>query len=633
MLKFLRQYNQWILAVGGTLLLITFLMPNAIQRCGRDQGPSKTAFANLADGAVYTGADQFEAQQELAVLEPMRDQFITGLGADRAPEHWWLLVREAKAAGLIDSTSGGQSEVERIAASQKISVPQLMSLLMSNTNSEGKQETVYRALANLAGVRRLVVLASNVDRLSDRRFKNEIARSMLGVSADMVVLDAKSNAAITFAPVTDAELDAQFTAFASTAKGVGDKGFGYRLPNRVKLEWVMIPKASIESSTATSPQLSTLELKKRFAADPAIYGADASQSPAFATYEATVRQRTKDELIKLRMDEVAKFIADESALSLRSVKRVGAYYDLPTDWSTKMPSMQDLALVVAKEYTIDLPVYQTSGADFISPTDVALIPGLGRASTSKFGTAVRTDALAAAVKEFGVDSTSAPFQTGVMSPAMTAESGDLYFFRVTESDASRAPASLADVRADVLKDLESVRRYEWLTANQASLVTDAVASGMAPLATKYGTAVEFAAQVREANPQFVQYGVRLPSPLPIIGTNADALKRIVDEAAKLPLTAPTSGVDVAQRTFAVDLPNQLTVLVVQITDLAPLSAEEFAAMSSSPQLAGIARDPASAVDARELFSQKSLMERAGFTSVRGSDLDTTAEDAQTNAAK
>ncbi len=633
MLKFLRQYNQWILAVGGTLLLITFLMPNAIQRCGRDQGPSKTAFANLADGAVYTGADQFEAQQELAVLEPMRDQFITGLGADRSPEHWWLLVREAKAAGLIDSTSSGQSEVERIAASQKISVPQLMSLLMSNTNSEGKQETVYRALANLAGVRRLVVLASNVDRLSDRRFKNEIARSMLGVSADMVVLDAKSNAAITFAPVTETELEAQFTAFASTAKGVGDKGFGYRLPNRVKLEWVMIPKASIESSIATSPQLSTLELKKRFAADPAIYGADASQSPAFATYEATVRQRTKDELIKLRMDEVAKFIADESALSLRTLKRAGAYYELPADWSTKMPSMQELALVVAKEYAIDLPVYQTSGADFISPTDVALIPGLGRASTSKFGTAVRTDALAAAVKEFGADTASAPFQTALMSPAMTAESGDLYFFRVTESDASRAPASLADVRADVLKDLESVRRYEWLTANQASLVADAVATGMAPLATKYGTAVEFAAQVREANPQFVQYGVRLPSPLPIIGTNADALQRIVDEAIKLPLTAPTSGVDVADRTFAVDLPNQLTVLVVQITDLAPLSAEEFAAMSSSPQLAGIARDPATAVDPRELFSLKSLTERAGFASVRGSDLDTPAEAAQTNAAK
>ena len=31
MLKLLRQYNQWILVVGGTLLLITFLMPSAIQ--------------------------------------------------------------------------------------------------------------------------------------------------------------------------------------------------------------------------------------------------------------------------------------------------------------------------------------------------------------------------------------------------------------------------------------------------------------------------------------------------------------------------------------------------------------------------------------------------------------------------
>ncbi|MSR41551.1 MAG: hypothetical protein EXS10_06585 [Phycisphaerales bacterium] len=633
MLKFLRQYNQWILAVGGTLLLITFLMPNAIQRCGRDSGPTNVVFARLSDGATYTGGDQNAAQQELAVLEPMRDPFVTGLGADRSPEHWWLLVREATAAGLVDPTSGGQAEVERVAASQKISTQQLMSLLLSNSRAEGKQDTVYRALANLAGVRRLVTLASNVDRLSDRRFKNEIARSMLGVSADLVILDAKTNAAITAAVPTDAELEAQFAAFASIVKGTGEKGFGYRLPNRVKLEWMMIPKASIETAIASSPQLATLELKKRFAADPAIYGADPLQNPTFATYEATVRQRTKDELVKQRMDEVAKFVTDESALALRSVKRVGAFYELPADWSTTMPSLQALAVVLAKEFSMDLPVYQTSGADFISPADLALLPGIGRASTSKFGSPLRSDALAGGLKEFGADGTKAPFQVAVMSPSMTSEAGDLYFFRVLEADASRAPASLADARDAVLKDLESVRRYEWLAANQATLVSEAVAGGMAPLATKYGTAVEFAAQVREANPQFVQYGVRLPSPLPVLGTNADALKRIVDAATALPLTAPVGEVEISKRTFAVDLPNQLTVLLVQITDLTPLSAEEFTAMSTSPQLAGIARDPSTAIDPRELFSEKSLMERAGFKSEGSGDLETPAKDAQTNAAK
>ncbi len=633
MLKFLRQYNQWILAVGGTLLLITFLMPNAIQRCGRDNGPTDAVFARLADGGTYTGGDQFTAQQELAVLEPLRDQFVTGLGADRSPEHWWLLVREATAAGLVDNISGGKAEVERIAASQEISVGQLMSLLLSNSRGDSKQETVYRALANLAGVRRLVGLAANVDRLSDRRFKNEIARSMLGVSADLVVLDAKTNAAIAAAVPTDAELEAQFKLYAEAIPGSGETGFGYRLPNRVKIEWLMIPKASVEGAIAGSAQLSTLELKKRFAANPALYGADAAQNPAFATYEATVRQRTKDELIKQRMDEVSKFVTDESALSLRSVKRTGAFYELPADWANTMPSLQALALVLAKEFSIDLPVYQTSGADFISAADLAQLPGIGRASTSKFGSPLRTDALAGGIREFGAGTTQAPFQSAVISPPMTSEAGDLYFFRVIASDASKAPAALADVREAVLKDLASVRRYEWLKANQPQLVTEAVATGMAPLATKYGTIVEFAAQLREANPQFVQYGIRLPSPLPVVGTNADALKRIVDEASTLPLTASVSGVEVAKRTFAVDLPKQLTVLLVQITDLTPLSAEEFAVMSTSPQLSGIARDPTIAVDPRELFSLASLMERSGFKNERGGELETPADDAQTNATK
>ena len=31
MFKFLRKYDKWILAVGGTLLMITFLVPQAIQ--------------------------------------------------------------------------------------------------------------------------------------------------------------------------------------------------------------------------------------------------------------------------------------------------------------------------------------------------------------------------------------------------------------------------------------------------------------------------------------------------------------------------------------------------------------------------------------------------------------------------
>ena len=48
MLKFFRKYNKWILAVGGTLLMITFLIPQAIQ------GLSQAGAIRTAKWATYT---------------------------------------------------------------------------------------------------------------------------------------------------------------------------------------------------------------------------------------------------------------------------------------------------------------------------------------------------------------------------------------------------------------------------------------------------------------------------------------------------------------------------------------------------------------------------------------------------
>ena len=39
MLKFLRKYNKWILVVGGVLLMVAFLAPQAIQQMPRLRDP------------------------------------------------------------------------------------------------------------------------------------------------------------------------------------------------------------------------------------------------------------------------------------------------------------------------------------------------------------------------------------------------------------------------------------------------------------------------------------------------------------------------------------------------------------------------------------------------------------------
>jgi hypothetical protein len=84
MLKFLRQYNQWILVVGGTLLLITFLMPTAIQGLAQQSAVSGVTWATYSGGAV-TGADLEQSQQELRVIETMGNTVVNGLGAEKDP--------------------------------------------------------------------------------------------------------------------------------------------------------------------------------------------------------------------------------------------------------------------------------------------------------------------------------------------------------------------------------------------------------------------------------------------------------------------------------------------------------------------------------------------------------------------
>ena len=190
MLKFLRQYNQWILVVGGTLLLITFLMPNAIQELAQQNAVSGVTWATYSGGAV-TGADLDKSRQELRVIEAMGNTVVNGLGAEKDPAHWWLLVHEAKEAGLVGGTGEGEAALAQIASSLKVSPDQALSNISRSTGTS--PDVVLDTLAKLQGVNRLVGLSIEIDRVSDQRLKRAIARAGLSVSGDLTIIDARKN--------------------------------------------------------------------------------------------------------------------------------------------------------------------------------------------------------------------------------------------------------------------------------------------------------------------------------------------------------------------------------------------------------------------------------------------------------
>lgn len=622
MLKLIRQYNQWILVVGGTLLLITFLMPSAIQSCAQQSAVSGSVWATYGSDKKITGADLDEAQKELRVLELMRDPTIAALGADRMPEHWWLLVHEARQAGLVAGAADAEALLARSAAAGGSTAEQIIFNLARQSGTN--RDVVLAALGKLSGVQRLVSLAITVDRVSDRRLEQSVARALLGISGDVALIDARTNTSIEVPAPTEEALAAQLAKFGDKPAPAADRrgvdSFGYRIPDRFKLEWMVISKAAIAAGVANAPELDTLALKKRFAQDPAKYGADPAMSPQFAVYESTVRARATEEVVSKRVAEIEKFASDQLGLAQRALKRQGAYFVLPEDWKSRMPSLSELAESVAREYALPLPEYRSSGDAWMTIEELTAMPGLGRASTAKFGAAVTTPILVGGMKELSAASLAAPFQLDIASPALIAENGDICFVRAIEASQSRAPTSVDEVRDALVRDVTALERYRALTAREAELASEAASAGIRAVADRYGVSVSFGRDMREANPQLIGFGARFPTPIPGLSGDTEALEQLVLRASRLPLTANIAELPAADRTFAVSAPGALSVAIVQVTELSPVSAEQFRDLTAkSPSLAQVTRDPKLEVRMDDLFSYDALVKRYDFKIARASE--------------
>ena len=98
MLKFLRQYNKYLLAIFGSILLLTWLVPSAVTEFSRRSGAMNATWATLGDGEVLTVAQLQQAQRQLKALDAMGVPLLSSLGAERDPATWVLLVREARQA-------------------------------------------------------------------------------------------------------------------------------------------------------------------------------------------------------------------------------------------------------------------------------------------------------------------------------------------------------------------------------------------------------------------------------------------------------------------------------------------------------------------------------------------------------
>jgi hypothetical protein len=622
MLKLFRKNQRFVsIAMAGfmILLLVSWLLTDSSTNIVDNLRMNTTTWA-VSDGESISASELNDTIAEMRVLEGMGDSMIAGMGVLKEPGYWYLLVKEANASGLIPPQQETLRELSMMQMPDGVTPEGFVASLASR--GQTSQETVLKTLSNLTGVRRLIALVASSGRISDERLRRAAAEMTMSMEGDVLVLDAGKISGITVTPADQASLEAQLKSFGATEKGQGEKGFGYRLPNRLKLEWIVIPSAAIKAKLEQSPALSNVELRKYWLEHESEFQTKAELSPVaikgpvtFDTQRDAVRERVLGQLLDAELAAISKFATDRVQMDLRSVPSAGGYWTLPADWSSKAITMAALGQELAQRFGIDAPSVQTSGEGWLQIEDIAAIPGIGTASSKRVGASdVKVQQLAGALKEFG-GSPTLPTQRGVAFPTLAdPTSRDLFVVRVTDAQPARAATTVDEVRADLEADLKRVAVYDILAKQLDQLRNLAATDGIGSVGVMYGAVPVPFIDLSEVNPQFLQFGMRMGMPIPGLGNDETAMSALVKAAMALPSDKPVADVPALDRTVVVALPDRLSVMVAQLRGVDRMDRAEYERLAAGGRLRGIAMQD-EVKDMKELFSYAALKRRHNFTTM------------------
>ena len=634
-MKFLRKYNKVLFGVFSVLLMITFLVPTAIQEFSKSSASSNAVWATVGNGEKITLTEQQKLTRQVKMIDVLQVPFSKELGINGNPGQWYLLVREAKQAGLVGGPSEGKELLSKIAGDQAKpgeAMSQQSAILLGELCRAGGSQPpmVYETLAELSGVARMLSLTGSAPRLSEARLKSDAQNALTGLSADVVVISADMPLPANDPQPTPEQVEKLVKENADKEPGKGSHGMGYRQSEKVQLEWFVIPAQQVRDQMANDPRLSNVELRKAFLRNPTSFGAKIGEvDPNFDDFKDQVRTKLLNQITASRMDEMVKFIADQAQLSTRALPKDGIYAKLPSDWQN-LPGLPALAADMAKQFGVAAPKVEIVGPAVVSSLNS--VDGLGTATSDRFGTQPTPLAqLVSMTKELKPTEVRAVLQVGVIGPPLRAPdpsraprinpnqtasanqdlTTDLFAFRVLQAMPAHAAANAEEAGAVATQDEQKLLRFAVLEGNLAAIETKAKESGLESVAREYNTKVDFAPQIRGADMKFIQYGMKMPTAISGLGEDATVVNEIVKRALAIPQGEFANSSDAA-RTFVIASPNKLAIVAVHVRDVLPMYAEDYNGLASNQRFRNAITDESNQVKIVDEFSFAALSARNQF---------------------
>lgn len=665
MLKFIRKFQLVILAVGGSLLMVVFLLEPVLTSFQKSQ--FNRTVAKFDDGSKVTlfELDRARSQLELArrvlpVVYLPKQQGGLGLQAegegDQNIYHWIMLERMADEAGLIGGAEDGRQMVEIELETELLEISQRLRMAIMQgaidvdeaTQQLGQYETqrrqqisrevqqaasysrgateddIWRSLASFTGVYRMVQMYLTVPAFSPAGAKAGMRDLNDAVAVNAALIPGSVLAGEIPEP-TEEQLQAFFEPHAGTAPADDPNGIGYIQPARVRLGWLMLDREQLSAAVpADRVELSKIwESDSRKPEDQRLYPGD------FASERARIEQAYRESKTDQLMVEADRIIRSEVLRATRGLTRVGDRLVLPDDWATVRPRLDTIAETIVTRFgeqniNLPTPTVQIPENTWLGSNEIASLPGVGRSFFRVGSRTVLTQELPTLINEQGLV-TGMGLQVGVpqVDPAAQDSLGNRYYLLVLENRPAGPARSIDDAGRDrVLADYKSLQGFRLLEERLGEFRD--LAAGEGGVASAVSAAVENADLTRVVRPGVLS-NIRVSK----IRVSPSSQTRFVDpqldqEAFRDAVLAAASGIEpladpatVSQNplSVAVALPAARAVAVARVVARRPYTAEEFNSsfQSAINLLSGRAlREGIDANDQSDPFGYQALSKRYGI---------------------
>jgi hypothetical protein len=543
-MTFLRRHQKKLLAIFASFLMIVFILPSST----RMFEPNRNALmGHLGDEVIY--ADKVrQAQLEWDALKriyiPSRDPqqrwqpvwtalfppqlFSTSVmeQIDQHPAMYYLLQREAKRMGAQPNEQAMQQLLEMSATPTADG-----RIVPLNQADDDRVDLLKASLANLLLVQNAFEHQVDLIKLSQPVKQYELATQAQQISVDLVEFKQADFANRVPAP-TPQQLDEQFNKYADNAAGSTTAsnpfGFGYRYPNRVKLQYLAVPREDVKKVVKAQkddwePEAWRfyLEHPGQFQSTPSTQptttaSTQASSKPTTAAVAST--QPTTRPFAEVH-DEALNAVLNPKidALQTEIINKIKAR--LAQDWTsyhnatgstpattqtasaTTKPApkttygvpydsyeyLQKLAADIQKQTGI-LPTVASIADTFKGEKELEALPGIGAATQEFLPFAVYATVLAEPFMPAGQksDRSIALWQPSqVLRDDRTTD----YIFRLTAAEKAHKPAARAEVAAAVEADWKKAQAYELAKAQAKQVMESAAKSNLSNAAVGAGKLV------------------------------------------------------------------------------------------------------------------------------------------------